>query len=239
MAKSCRQWLCGTGEGERRDSRRTGHGQMAPERRDPDEPLPSGITKSRSDCANGAMPLTHPPAAQPATKGESVHWPCQNTVSTTQFEVLWRGAHHRENRRPIALSACDSTCFWHRSCNAAMHHSPPTRRDAKKRPRGPGRSNSAGPAIALPPALRRRDAGGNHGREASAPIRHIRSPVFHVYPYPSPVVSDGAPGGNRMVNIKMPPDQFCVSSSGADQLASHIQYMVFSMLNGAADACGR
>jgi hypothetical protein len=94
-------------------------------------------------------------------------------------------------------------------------------------------------ALACSQARLLRNSGGKLGFEASAPIRPIRPSLLCVYPHPSPDAAHRGAGGNRMVNIKMPPDQFCVSSSGADPLASHIQHMVFSMLNGAADACGR
>jgi hypothetical protein len=120
-----------------------------------------------------------------------------------------------------------------------MHHIQPTGRAANCPRAAHVGPTPQLPAHACPPALRMHEAGGKHGFEAFAPIRHIRFPVRRVYPYPSSDIADGDAGGKHMVNIKMPPDQFCVSPSGVNPLASYIQHMVFSMLNGAADVCGR
>jgi hypothetical protein len=133
----------------------------------------------------------------------------------------------------------DSALLWHRSCNAAMHHIQPTGRAAQCSGTAHVGPTPQPPALACSPARQKHDAGGRHGFEALAPIHHIRLPALRVYPHHSSDVADGDAGDKRMVNIKMPPDQFCVSSSGSDPLASYIKYMVFSMLNGAADVCGR
>ncbi len=181
-----------------------------------------------------ATPTGSREAAAPARSPVQI-WESKSLIARARRRRLMREKrtacriYPRATRPYSGIVRAMQACSTH-SRQAAL---PKSTRDAL-----PGQPPQA-PAFASSPAQLTRDAGGRHGFDASAPTRHIRSPVPCVYTHPTSEPADDGADGNRMVNIKMPPDQFCMSSSGADPLASYIQYMDFSMLNGAADACGR
>jgi hypothetical protein len=177
--------------------------------------------------------------ARPAKVGRDTATGLANIPAGSVPRRPRRRGHSKANTQIPAFYERDSTALWHRSCNAAMQHTQPSGRAACRTGAMSVGRKPREPSVAHWPNRHMPDAGGEYGFEASAPTRDIRPAAPHLFPYPSSDAHVGGAGGKRTVNIKMPPDQICVSSSGADPLAPYIPSMGFNTLNGAADARGR
>jgi hypothetical protein len=135
------------------------------------------------------------------------------------------------------MPGTNPAAVWHRSCNAAMRYPLPIGRATRRSGTTPVDRRPQDGSLAPWPARHKLAAGGlNDCKSVGTESRHSRGDSLYLQHLVRR--RKGGADVNPMVNIKMPPDQFCMSFAGANPLASYIRTMVVTS-SGAADACGR